>query len=87
MFLLLAGTFGTYNSLVAAFVIGTTPIWHGILMASICIGFVGGLGMMLIFFDPHHVIQNYYMSFHRLVEPKSERKSFANRIGAGDDED
>jgi len=56
-------------------------------MASICIGFVGGLGMMLIFFDPHHVIQNYYMSFHRLVEPKSERKSFANRIGAGDDED
>ena len=87
VFLSLTGILWTYNWLVAAFVLGTTPIWFGILMALINLGTVAGLGMLLIFFDPHQVLQNYYMSFHRLVEPRKERRSFADRIGVGDDED
>jgi type IV secretory pathway TrbL component len=83
----LVGILAAGNWLVAALVIGTVPIWLGTLMAIICLGFIAGLGMLLIFFDPHQVLQNYYMSFHRLVEPQGERKSFGERIGAGDDED
>lgn len=85
-FLLLVGILWTYQWVFAALA-GVVSVWLGLVMAFCTLGFVGGLGMLLIFFDPQKVIQNYFTSFHRLVQPREERRSFADRIGVGDDDD
>ena len=71
---------------------GDSPVGLGLFMILIKIGTQGGIGLLLIVFDPHKVIQaigslGSLGGLSRLVEQRSSRPSFADRIGADDDED
>jgi hypothetical protein len=47
-----------------------------------------GLGLVMILFNPHKVIQNYQsMRVHRMVGHRRDGSTFADKIGVGDDED
>ena len=66
---------------------GEAGILWGLLGIGLNLGIWSGLGLLFLVFDPHDVIRNHYMSFHRLVKPDSRHRSFGERIGVGDEDD
>lgn len=81
------GIFWAYQWLQAGFA-GSVSIGWAMLLAIICLGLVSGGGLLLMFMDPHKVIQTGSMNIFQLVKPfRVQRKSFADRIGVEDDDD
>lgn len=75
-------TIGLTEMLVAGQItLGSYLVW-----AFIQVGFGCGLGVMMIVFNPHSLIQNYYMKFHRMVDHRRDRRSFAEKIGVDEEE-
>lgn len=66
---------------------GNASLGWGILAIFLNLAVLSGLGLLFMVFNPHQVIQNYYVSLHRLVEPRRDRQSFADKIHVGDDEE
>ncbi len=66
---------------------GDISFFLSVVLACISLGMISGLGLMFMIFNPHQVIQTYYMSFHRLVEPKRVDKSFSERIHVSDEDE
>jgi hypothetical protein len=72
---------------VIAIAAGDVGVLLGVFAIFLDLSLTAGFGLMLIVFDPHQVIQNHWMSYHRLVEPRGNPKSFAEKIGVGDDDE
>ena len=66
---------------------GETTVFRGILGILLELTLVSGLGMMFLLFDPHRVIQSDSFSLHRLVQPRRDTRSFAEKIHVGEDDD
>jgi len=62
-----------------------SPGW-GIVFVILELCVTCGGGLMLIIFDPGVLIDLNIFALHRLVEPKRERKSFADRIHVDEDD-
>ena len=70
-----------------AMLTGDAAIGWGLLGVFLNLAVLSGLGLLFMIFDPHQVIQNYYVSLHRLVEPRNKSRSFADKIGVGEEDD
>jgi hypothetical protein len=83
--LVLIGLYQSFN-LISAIISNDLPVLLGLVRITLVLFVTCGLGLLFVVFDPHKVIQ-YFGNFHRLVKPPTRRKSFADRIGAGEDDD
>jgi hypothetical protein len=72
---------------VAAVTIGDVEASKGLASAFLTLCLTCGLGAILLLFDPRQLMLINAFSLSRLVEPKRERKSFADRIHVDEPDD